>query len=118
MRSTRAVTRGVAGVAADRAQEAGLQLHRRHRLEAAERASLTASTIAVSAAAIIVWPHSTPPPCTCGGVTGSASTTSPGARLAHAQRELAHPRREGVALEQRLQRVDVDRGAFGRGSGH
>jgi hypothetical protein len=48
---------------------------------------VTARTIAVSAAAISVWPDITPPEWTCFAVTGSASSTSPGG-LEHAQVEL------------------------------
>jgi hypothetical protein len=106
----------MARIAADRAQEAGLQLHRGHRLESADRAA-----------------HRQHHRGVCGGHHGLAAQHAAAVHVRRrdrqrehhlarrgavdAQRELAHPRCEGVALQQRLQRSEIDAWGISGGCG-
>jgi hypothetical protein len=60
---------------------------------------ITASTMAVSAAAMMAWPHSTPPPCTSAGCHGQAAgAPSPALRLTCTRQVPAHSTQGATTL--------------------
>ena len=91
MRSTRAVMQRVGAVAGNRAQEAGLQLHGGHRPELAELRDHRQHHRGVGGGHHGLAAHHAAAVHDARGMTGSASTTSPGRAPQHAQLELLHP---------------------------